>query len=180
MKRLLFLAIAIISAASAFGQLAGHDDSRYSRVHFCWGAEVGGSVDMSGNDMSSFDFNASFGMKYRWIKMLGIGAGADIMVSNSCRTYPVYVDFKTDFSTMPGLLFMNLKAGVGMNYMEQNAHAAGAYVFAGMGVNLARSSRFTSYMLLGYTFNQRPDATDPEPFTRPDLHLATIKLGITF
>ncbi|MDE6334854.1 MAG: hypothetical protein K2L77_09450, partial [Muribaculaceae bacterium] len=39
------------------------DDPR--RVVFSWGAEAGSSIDMSENDMSSVDINATFGLRYR-------------------------------------------------------------------------------------------------------------------
>ncbi len=150
-----------------------------NRVKFCWGAEIGGSVDMSGHDMSSIDFNLAFGLKYKWVKMFGLGAGTHIMVSNPCRTFPVYCDFKTDFSRRQNLLFLSLKGGAALNYYEDNAHSTGAYASGALGVNFARSSKFTSYMTVGYTFIQRPDIHEAE-IAHPDVHMATIRLGITF
>lgn len=178
MKKLLFLILMLcaILPAQAAEPL---DTAMYTRPRFAWGAETGGSVDLSGNDMSSFDFNLSFGMRYRWLKFAGIGTGADIMVSNSCRTFPVYVRIATDFHTLPRLLFLDLKGGVGFNYMENNQQSTGAYAYSGLGINFARTAKFSSYMSIGYSFIQRHDEPDAI-VTHPDLHMATIKIGISF
>ena len=178
MKKLLFL-ILLLCALLPTQAAEPLDTAMYTRPRFAWGAETGGSVDLSGNDMSSFDFNLSFGMRYRWLKFAGIGTGADIVVSNSCRTFPVYVRIATDFHTLPRLLFLDLKGGVGFNYMENNQQSTGAYAYSGLGINFARTAKFSSYMSIGYSFIQRPDEPDAI-VTHPDLHMATIKIGISF
>ncbi|MDE6098289.1 MAG: hypothetical protein K2G24_05320 [Muribaculaceae bacterium] len=177
MKRLLIILIASVSALYITAASPTFSDTR--KAGFTWGAEMGGSVDMSGNDMSTVDFNISFGLKYRWLKMAGIGAGADIMVSNPCRTFPVYCEFQSDFSSKPQLLFLCLKGGAAFNYLENNEHSTGAYAFGGLGINFARTAKFSSYMTVGYTLIQRPDKPDAE-FRHDDIHMATIKLGINF
>ncbi len=178
MKKLLFLILmlcAILPARAA----ETPDAAMHTRPRFAWGAETGGSVDLSGNDMSSFDFNLSFGIRYRWLKFAGIGTGADIMVSNSCRTFPVYVRIATDFHTLPQLLFLDLKGGIGFNYLENNRQSTGAYAYSGLGINFARTAKFSSYMSIGYSFIQHRDNTDAI-VTHSDLHMATIKIGINF
>lgn len=156
------------------------DLSEYTKVKFTWGAEMGGSVDLSASDMSSFDFDMSFGMSNRWIKMFGLGAGAKIMVTNSCRTFPIYLEYCSDLSVKPRLLFACIKGGIALNYFERSEHSTGGYAFGGLGINFARTKNFTSFMLIGYTYVERSDSKGPEPVVRHDLHCATIKLGIKF
>lgn len=178
MKRitaLILLLAALLPAIAA----SPADTSTYNRAKFVWGAEIGGSIDLSGNDMPSFDISLDVGMRYRWLKFAGLGIGADIMVSNSCRVFPVYCHITTDFHTLPQLLFLDVKGGAAFNYMENNSQTTGAYAYAGLGINFARTAKFCSYMTIGYSFLQQP--TDPEAIvSHSDLHLATLRLGIRF
>ena len=60
-----------------------------SRAIFSWGAEAGANIDLTGNDMSTVAINLSTGLRWRWIRFIGIGAEADITVSNSNRFFPI-------------------------------------------------------------------------------------------
>lgn len=150
-------------------------------VRFTWGAEAGSSIDLSANDMSSIDFNAGFGLSYRWIQLAGVGAAAHIMVSNSCRSYPVYAIVRVPFSPRYDLLFADVRAGVSLNYLDHNVSQTRPYAAVGIGINLAKGHTFRSYIFAGYTFMGRSDIIDGEIFRQyHDVHLATVKLGIAF
>ena len=95
-------------------------DTAAIRPAFTWGASAGASIDMSGNDMSTVDFEISFGMRRGWINFLGIGAEADIMVSNSCRSFPLFAELRTNFTDRPTLAFWDIKLGASLNYLEHN------------------------------------------------------------
>lgn len=160
---------------------AGDGDDVSSKTRFAWGAEAGSSIDLSGNDMSSIDFNASVGFSRGWISFLGAGVGADIMVSNSCRTYPVFALFRTDFSRRVKLLFMDVRVGAALNYLPSNVSQTAPYVSLNLGINLATGKTFRSYVLAGYTYVGRKDVTRDERVTPYEpLQLATIRLGIAF
>ena len=60
------------------------------KVRFAWGADLGSSIDMSANDMSSIDLSLAFGMRRGWINFLGVGAQGNIMISNSYRSFPFF------------------------------------------------------------------------------------------
>ena len=109
MRRFLFVLMAVIAAVSAVAEKPS--------IKFTWGADAGASIDLSGNDMSAVDFNAVFGMSRGWINFLGLGVEADIMISNSCRSYPIYVNFRTNFQNKPSLLFWDVKLGTSLNYL---------------------------------------------------------------
>lgn len=173
MKRILFAFVALCSVL-----LAG---AAKPQTKFAWGADAGASIDLSGNDMSSIDFSAAFGMSRGWINFLGVGAEADIVVSNSSRSYPVFVNFKTNFRNTPSLLFWDLKAGLSLNYPEHNHQHTGFYGSTGLGVNLARSSKFCSHLVIAYTFRQRSTAEGAEmPHNFKSLSYASVKIGVTF
>lgn len=154
----------------------------YHRVHFSWGAEAGSSIDLSGHDMSSIDFNASFGLRYRWLRFAGIGAGANLMISNSCRTYPIFATFRTDFSSLVRPVFLDLRGGIALNYLPANVSQRGAYASVALGFTLATARNFRSYITAGYTLVTRSDVHINELQTIPyaDLGLAGIRLGISF
>ena len=149
---------------------------------FAWGADAGGSIDMSSNDMSSIDFTAYFGYKRGWINFIGIGAEIDIMISNSSRSFPVYLSFKTNFRNKPTLLFMDVRGGISTNYLPSDYSQSGAYCFAGLGINLARGRKFSSHIIIGYTYKQYSNfvTRDNEGVKMNDVHLASVRLGVTF
>lgn len=151
------------------------------KVRFAWGADIGASIDMSGNDMSSVDFDIALGMKRGWLNFLGIGAQANLSVSNSCRSFPLFLLFRTNFTDRPTRVFWELKGGASLNYLEHNHQQTGIYGSTGIGIRLASSRNFSSHMTLGYTYIQRRKIVGTEMthnFT--DLHFATVKIGVTF
>lgn len=176
MRRLILALLTVIVMAPA--AMAWTEDNK---THFCWGAEFGSGIDMSGNDMSSIDFNAGFGMRRSWISFLGIGAGANIMVSNSCRTYPLFVCFRPSWPKLTKLLFLDIRGGAALNYLPNNASQTTPYGAFAVGINLARGKSFNSYILCGYSFIDRNDVTVDERVTpyKP-LHMAIVRLGIAF
>lgn len=178
MRRVL-LFLALLGALMATAQTQAADADR--RAHFTWGAEFGSSIDLSAHDMSSIDFNANFGMRWRWFSLLGAGAGANIMVSNSCRTYPLFAVLRTSFSDgRPRLVFLDVRGGVALNYLNDKEQSGG-YASVGVGFNLAGGKKFQSYIMAGYTFVGRKDINDETGFQPFDnLHYAGIRLGVRF
>lgn len=172
------VAVFTASILSAIPAEAGAPD----KMAFAWGADAGGSIDMSGHDMSAIDISASFGFKRRVIDFLGVGAGIDIMLNNSARSFPVFLAFKTNFRQQPSLLFLDLRVGVSANYLPNDYQQTGAYTFAGLGFNLARGKKFASHIVVGYTFKSYKDiiTRSDEIFPMNDVHTATVKLGVTF
>lgn len=178
MRRLVLLIMAVVSLLTASAQLP----DKPAGTHFVWGAEAGAGIDMSNNDMSSIDFNASFGLSRGWINMLGVGAGVNMPVSNSCRSYPIFAVFRTDFSRQLRLCFLDVRGGMSLNYLARDQQQTGIYGSVNLGVNLATGSKFRSYVLIGYTFIDRKDLWEDEMTLTmySPLHLATIRLGVSF
>lgn len=177
---------AISSPLSYNALYIAYDDTaapsgKKSKIHFAWGADAGASIDMTANDMSSIDFNIAFGIRRGWINFLGVGAGADICVTNSTRAYPIFAEFRTGFTEKPSLLFWDLRGGIAYNYLEHNHEQVGVYANTGVGIHLARSSKFASYLSLAYTFRQRKKIVGTEmTHDFRNLHFVTARIGVTF
>lgn len=155
---------------------------RSVRGAFAWEAEAGSSIDMSGNDMSSLDIGASFGYKRGLIKFIGVGASMNVMVNNSARSFPIYLGFKTNFRQRPSLVFLDFRGGVSLNYLPNDYQQNGFYGMVGLGINLAQGKKFSSYLVLAYTYKQFENIeTSSTSYIRlDDIHTATVKLGVTF
>lgn len=149
--------------------------------HFAWGAEVGGSIDMTSNDMSTINANAFFGYRNSWIDALGAGAGINVTVNNNCRMFPIYALFRTSFTSRPSLLFMDLRVGTAVNSVDSHASHARFYCAPGIGFNLARSNKFCSYITLSYQYNgMKYYMKEDVRHNISSLSLASVQLGICF
>lgn len=149
--------------------------------HFSWGAGIGSSIDMSGNDMSSIDLAACFGYKGAGIQMAGVGAAINMAVSNGSRMFPVYAILRTNFRKRPSRCFMEAKAGCSFNNLYDHESQQGFYGSLGAGVHLATGKSFRSYVLLSYAYNHvRPYGSDEKTLSLGDIHTASISIGISF
>lgn len=149
------------------------------KVHFTWGADAGGSVDLSHNDMSAMCFAAYFGMRYRMFDIIGVGAGVDIMISNSGRQFPLFGIVRTSFSSSPKILFLEARVGPSICYLENDHKETVVYGNVSLGFNLARNTKFDSYITVGYEITERKAQPD---FGRKKSHIqgAVIRLGVAF
>ncbi len=162
--------------------VAKAEDADSVRTRFSWAAEVGSGIDMTGLDMSSIDFGVAAGVSRGWLRFAGVGLNANIMVGNSCRSYPVYALFRTDFIDGKQLLFLDARGGVSLNYLARNEKQTGVYGSVGVGINLATGRTFRSYIIVGYSYMGRGDVQEDE-FTLTEyspLHFAGLRLGVSF
>lgn len=172
--------------------------------HFTWGADLGSSVDLTANDMTSVDLHGYFGYKGHWVKFAGVGAGINTMLSNASRCYPVYAMFRTSFSSRPQLCFLDLRLGVSFNNILDYSSQTDFFGSIGFGMTLAKGKKFSSHIIVSYNFmpirpytiyNEIPVTDspgevfegDPLPTTTvassisfPDLHFAAIRIGCAF
>lgn len=146
--------------------------------HFAWGADVGTSIDLSGHDMSTINFDAHFGYKNSIIDIAGVGAGVHMMVSNSCRSFPVYAVLRTSFRAQPSLCFLDLRAGVAFDSMSDDSNQTRPYINPGVGFNLATGRTFKSYIIIGYLYNGMKSFGDTA--ISGGLNMANFRIGITF
>lgn len=150
------------------------------KIKFAWGAELESSIDLSSHNMSTIGITGELGIQWKWIRFFGVGIEGDIMVSNSSRTYPIFANFRTDFSNYNRLLFMDLRGGVALNYLY-NTHNTEPYFSGGMGITLAKGKTFTSHIILAYTYLGNDICYEGIMARKcPGISLATMRLGILF
>lgn len=150
------------------------------RGSFAWGAEVGPGIDMGGDDMSTLNVHARIGYRKGWIKFVGLGAGIDVMMSNSSRSVPVYAIIQSSFSSKPKLLFGEIKVGCAYNQTPGVADGTSFYLSPGLGITLARGNRFSSHLVLSYAYNSMTFLGDREDTLVKGLNRVNIGIGVTF
>lgn len=150
--------------------------------HFAWGADIGTSIDVSGNDMSTLNLDAFFGYRAAAIDIVGVGAGINMMVSNSCRAFPLYAIVRTSFRTAPSLCFMDLRAGCAIDNLSDATTQTAFYASPAIGFNLAMGKTFQSYITVGYTYNGMKSFGSEYGTTeiRYGIHMVTARFGVTF
>lgn len=181
MRKILSLIVISLLAWNSVGASENVTQEVTGWSHFAWGAEVGGSIDLTSNDMSTVNLDAYFGYRNSWIDVVGVGAEVNMMVSNSVRAFPVYGIFRTGFSSRPTLLFMDLRGGVAFNNITNSSQQTSAYVSPGIGINLAGGRTFQSYVTLSYVYNGiKTFQLKDREVDIDGLSMACIRLGIRF
>lgn len=170
-----FLTGALTAMALAFSgsAVAETGNDSWPLTRFAWGAGVSSSIDMTGQDLSTFNIAAQFGYKNRVIQMLGAGAGIDMAVGNSSSMYPVYAIIRTSFVPGDMRCFFEGRAGYSFNCMSAAGTHDGIYGSASFGVNLAMGKNFRSHIVIGYTYRQLRDCYH-------DMSAVTTGIGINF
>lgn len=149
--------------------------------HFTWGADLGSSIDLSGNDQSTFNADVVFGYKNHIIRILGAGAGVHRSIGSGDNFIPVYLIFRSSFSRSHKLLFMNLKAGYSFNTIGNAATYGDSAASIGLGFNLAMSRKFMSHIIINYGFRHFSKLhRDMIGIAHRDVHLAELSFGINF
>lgn len=173
--------ILIILLAVFCGMQARAEELYHNNHKFTWGAELGGSIDMTGNDQSTIDIDAYFGYSNSFVKLLGVGANINMMVSDSNRSFPVYAIFRTNFRKTPSLLFMDLRGGVSVNCIGDTKTQSGLYLSGGLGINLATGKTFSSHLIVSYGYFERKTVEYKSNFyPLGDLHTVSMRIGVSF
>lgn len=169
------------NATKEVGSLLPHLDRPLSLSHFTWGADAGASIDLGGNDMSTFDVDAYFGYKGRFIRTAAIGSGIHKAFGNQYTFIPVYAMVRTSFRSKPSLLFMEVKAGYSFNTLDDSGSQGGFYGNVGVGINLAMSPKFNSHIVLSYGYFGLKKAQDtPMPYDGSCINYAVLRFGVNF
>lgn len=151
------------------------------RRHFTWGADLGASIDLSGEDMSTFDAETYFGYKGSWIRTAALGIGMHKAFGNRYTFIPLYGMVRTSFRSRPSLFFFEIKAGYSFNTLSDSGSIGGAYGSLGLGINLAMSKSFQSHIVLAYSFFTLHRATELEiPYSGDNINSAVLRFGINF
>ncbi|MCM1005010.1 MAG: hypothetical protein NC402_01795 [Prevotella sp.] len=151
------------------------------RRHFTWGLDIGASIDLSGEDMSTFDAETYFGYKGTWIRTAALGAGIHKAFGNKYTFIPLFGIVRTSFRSKPSLLFFEFKAGYSFNTLSDSGSFGGAYGSLGLGINLAMSKSIQSHIILAYSYYTLRKATDLDiPYSGDNINYASLKFGVNF
>lgn len=177
MKRTITLSlITLLSLISAVAQT----EDKSPRQGFTWGAETSSGIDMGGDNMSSINIAALIGYRTSWIDFTGIGLGIDMMMSNSCRSFPIYGMLRSSFAEKPKLFFAEMRAGIALNQATNVPDRTNLFLQPGAGIYLATGKNFASYLTLSYTYNAMTFYGDKKDTLVHGLNMATLSIGVTF
>ncbi len=174
---ILCLALALLTNFTAF---AADNQSGSPSRKFTWGAEAGTGIDMGGDNMSTLNLRATIAYSGPYLELAGIGAGVDMVMSNSTRSFPIYALVRSSFSRSPKLLFAELRGGIAVSQVPSFTDQTKPFIQPGIGIHLATGSTFSSYLTLSYTYNGFSYYGDKSDTVITGLNLATIAIGITF
>lgn len=149
---------------------------------FTWGADIGGSIDMTCNSQSSVDLDITLGYRNPFIRLVGLYAATNIMTNDGNRTFPLAAALRTSFTSRPTLCFWDAKIGCALNYLPDDVSQTGLYLSTGVGFNLAMSSKFQSHIILDYTYIGRKNVIvegGPER-EYPSLSKVSLTFGVNF
>ena len=189
--RLITTFILALAASAAISASATDPEAR-QKSGFSWGADAGGAIDLSGHDMSTVNIDAYFGYRSPLFTMLGVGAGINMPVNNSRREFPIYAIARTSFVQRPQPVFMELRTGIVANTHPDYDSSTDFFISPAVGFRMAYGRVFTSYITVGYLFNnlrtRKGDVADSQPGDLGDdlsnpirgLHAAVVRLGIAF
>lgn len=150
-------------------------------VRFSWGVDVGSSIDLTSQDMSSINADAYLGLRTPYTDIVGFGAGIHTMVGNSSFTYPIYALVRTSFAEKPRLCFLDLRLGLTLNNFFDSSSKPSIYVNPALGVHLKRGNSYLSYLALGYEYNSANSPVNPDTGkSLKPISMVNVRLGISF
>lgn len=149
--------------------------------HFTWGAEVGASIDMTANNMSSIDADVVLGFKNSFIKLAGVGAGIRRSIRNGNTFVPVYGVIRTSFTRRPSICFLNLQAGYSFNTFESSDNFGNFVCALGIGFNLMQTRMAKSYIIASCGFQHYCDHhSESIGIDTNNIYTARIVIGVNF
>lgn len=183
----LLLPCALFSSAAAPTESSG-DDSLFPALnrnldtsHFTWGVDVGSSIDLGGNDMSTFDADAILGYKNSFWQMLGVGAGVRKAFDNEYTFIPVFANLRTSFRNKPSLFFFDGRIGYSFNTLGDSGSQGGFIFSVGCGINLSVSKGLRSHIIVGYSYYGLKKAEDNSvPYEGKNIDYAMLRIGLNF
>jgi hypothetical protein len=148
---------------------------------FTWGGEVGSSVDLTGNDLTTFDAHIDFGYSFSYFQFLGVGFGVHRSLGSSNAFVPIDVVIRTNFRKRPSLLFMNLQTGYSFNTISKDSYKGGYQLSVGLGINLTQTPKLRSFITLSYGyFHINAQQVDNLRMDINHVDLAQLGIGIQF
>ena len=145
-----------------------------------WGLELGTGLDLSGTDLSTFNFDIVIGYRNSFINVLGIMAGIHKSLGSHDSFIPLKVVFRSSFTKRPSLAFFHISAGYSFNTVSSSPMFGDITGTIGCGFNLVQRPKFQSNIMLGLGFrhfNERHRALSNLP--KNNTGFAQISFGIS-
>ncbi len=155
-----------------------HQRTEMSKMMF--GLELGTGLDLSSTDMSTFNADFLIGYRYKYIQLLGFGAGIHKSLGTRDSFIPLYAVFRTGFSPRPTLAFMHLSIGYSFNTISHSPMFGDTTAMIGAGINLVSKPRFQSNIIIGFGYRHFSERhQELANITKPNLGYAQISFGIS-
>lgn len=166
---------------NAYGSIFPEKSKSLAMSHFTWGVDLGSSIDLTANNLSTFDAEASFGYKNSFFRLVGAGAGIRKAFGSGNMFIPVYGVLRTSFGNTSTPLFLNLQAGYSFNTITDTESKGGFNLAVGVGFNLAMSRLFRSHIMFSYGFMHinRHQLENIE-LSNSNISMAKIAIGVNF
>lgn len=148
--------------------------------HIRWGLELGTGLDLSGTDLSTFNFDIIIGYRNKFINTLGIMAGVHKSLGTRDTFLPLKVVFRSSFNNRPSLAFFHFSAGYSFNTVSSSPMFGDITGTVGCGFNLVQRPRFQSNIMVGFGFrhfNRRH--REMTNLTKNNVGFAQISFGIS-
>lgn len=147
---------------------------------FMMGIELGTGLDVSSNDLSTFNADIIFGYRYKAIQLLGVQVGIHKSLGSRDSFIPLSLVFRTSFRSKPSLCFFHMNAGYSFNTISSSPMFGDITATIGCGVNLVQRPKFQSNIILGFGFrhfNRRHQ--EMTQIAKDNVGFAQISLGIS-
>jgi hypothetical protein len=156
-------------------------DTEKHTTHFAWGVDLGSSIDMTNQELSSVDISACVGYKGSIFRFIGVGGQIKMMINNGSRAYPLYGMIRTGFTKHATPAFLELRAGVSIANLRNDVYQRPFFGGVAVGYTLASGRTFSSHVTVGYDLMMLKDILVGEQTVNFSyLHSASIKIGICF
>lgn len=170
-----------MQADDSHGSIFPDGSVSLSKSHFTWGVDLGSSIDMTANNLSTFDAEANLGFKNDFFKIAGIGAGVHKAFGSGNMFVPVYGVIRTSFRSEPSPVFFNFQAGYSFNTFSDSSSDGGFNMSVGIGMNLAISKLFKSHIILSYGyFHINRNHLSDISISNSNVSLARLAIGVNF
>lgn len=148
--------------------------------NFMMGLEVGTGLDLSGTDMSTFNFDLMCGYRHKFIQLVGFGAGVHKSLGTRDTFIPLYAVFRTGFTNRPTLAFFHLSVGYSFNTISSSPMFGDTIASIGGGINLVQKPKFQSNIILAFGYRHFSERhQELAKITKPNIGFAQISFGIS-
>lgn len=172
---IVFIALCLLTIPAS----AASPDAQLKKRPLTLGLELGSSIDMSGYDLSTIDFDITTGFRNRAIQTLGIGTGLHRAIGSKNTFIPIYFLLRTSFTSRPTLCFLHFKAGYSFNTINDSKTFGGSNASLGLGFNLSDSRNFSSHVVIAYGFRHF-NSKEYNPLETDNVNLAQVSFGLNF